>query len=93
MQSVSGAGIHTFQVALWAGARGQMCLTASSQLAKTNKYIPCMSLPYTWYRVERFGLKHINYTFEKYDICEYVEFGVISWKKYILSNCSIKVLI
>ena len=42
---------------------------------------PCHEI----YRDEAVGLKSCKYTWKNYDLCEYVEFGVISWKIDILS--------
>ena len=37
---------------------------------------PCHEI----YRDEAVSLKSCKYTFKKYDLCEYVEFGAILWK-------------
>ena len=37
------------------------------------------------YREEAVGLKGSNYTWKNYDFCEYVKFGAISLKIYILA--------
>ena len=42
---------------------------------------PCHKI----YREEAVGLKNSNYTFKKYDFCEYVKLKAISWKFDILS--------
>ena len=55
-----------------------------SQLAKMEKSIPHMSLPWN-YRVEAVGLKKIQLYLKKYDSCGYVKFWAISWKINILS--------
>ena len=55
-----------------------------SQLAKMKKSIPDMSLPWnlsgwsSWSKKSQIYLKN-------YELCEYVEFGAISWKFDILS--------
>ena len=59
-------------------------LVNGSQLAKMKKSIPDMSLPWnlegwsSWF-------KKLQIYFKNYDLCEYVEFGAISWKNDILS--------
>ena len=54
-----------------------------SQLAKMKKSIPGMSLPWNlkgWSSLS----KKLQIYFKNYGLCEYVEFGAISWKIDIL---------
>ena len=52
-----------------------------AQLAKMKKSIPDMGI----YRDEAVGLEKLQIYLKNYDLCEYVEFGAISWKFDILS--------
>ena len=60
------------------------CLFNGSQLAKMEKSIPDMSLPWNLYGWSSWS-KKLQIYLKTYDLCEYVEFGTISWKFDILS--------
>ena len=55
-----------------------------SQLAKMKKSIPDMSLPWNLKGRSSWS-KKMQLCLKNYDLCEYVEFGAISWKFDILS--------
>ena len=55
-----------------------------SQLAKMKKSIPDMSLPWNLLGWSSWS-KKLQIYLKNYDLCEYVEFGAISWKFDILS--------
>ena len=45
---------------------------------------PCHEI----YRDEAAGLKKCKYTWKNYDLCEYVEFGAISWTRWFANQTS-----
>ena len=50
-----------------------------SQLAKMKKSIPDMSVPWNLWGWSSLS-KKLQIHLKNYDLCEYVDFGAISWK-------------
>ena len=83
--------ILNFRYIMFLAIKTTIKLLNGSQLEKLKKSIPDKYSPcHEIYRDEAVGLKSFKYT-EKDDLCEYVEFGGISWKFDIfVNNCLIE---